>query len=841
MKSGYLILFILPLVISNVIELDPNNESTHSTGTESQFTFYISLDELPKNSSSVINLFTETKFSLTPLYKKFSQDVNSAKSVKENEDEFEKIVVETFSDGQRFRILFKKTDKKQHYLSMTFRKDKDTKIYFPELKFFAHKETTMVDIIKNTHKIKANNPIYFYIHLKSIKNFIDYEIKRTGESLITLFVENLNEAPTNIYHIDESINTFNFMELIEMNRNRYIMEIFSSKDTEEKFSATHTQIEYYRTLNWESHELLISTHQIIPKNKNDIHKFILNKDSIASRASERYFVNIIHLSGSYNIDYNVYGKSNITSIKYDKIFHKGNNLISVKGDSNYVFTINCLSKVCLINFQLIRVNTDKMTNFKFTYYTKYFYIFVENKRTINLDVETDYINALNSGNYKLYMKDLKGNPVVVENKHKINEFIPLVGKQIEIVVKEPTLFLLYHRQLGSEYPYDDVSKFKDVLAFRYQINSASTVDAISAYIFKQPFNLKDFTYTPHLNRAVGKLLTVNKQLNIDFFNPYLHYDSDVNKNYFAFSTCKFEKTLKEEDVDLLFYTNRTNTFKLKEMNLVHLKTNSKYQFLLPLDHDIRNETIEDYTLIITVYQGTPIKNSVFYSIVDYIDYHFDNFDNVETLKFGDNGRTTLIVPDINLAKVIRFESQEDCDIYVYYTYIQKNNWKLLNVNKFDIQIENKKKDEMELSIHPFLKSINIDSEYNVYISELNEKTNLESILETKPFKVFYDANVKEGKIKFNVPIVEEKKYYIVVYATALDNTQLDKSFYSLYYDPNPKTSFSLPPLNTNVLIGIGGCLIVLIAFCYLCCCGSKKKDEKEDGKELDELDEYKKV
>ena len=72
MKSGYLILFILPLVISNVIELDPNNESTHSTGTESQFTFYISLDELPKNSSSVINLFTETKFSLTPLYKKFS-------------------------------------------------------------------------------------------------------------------------------------------------------------------------------------------------------------------------------------------------------------------------------------------------------------------------------------------------------------------------------------------------------------------------------------------------------------------------------------------------------------------------------------------------------------------------------------------------------------------------------------------------------------------------------------------------------------------------------------------------------------------------------------------------
>ncbi len=840
MKSGYLILFILPLITSNVVKLDPNKESKYSTGIESHFTFYISLDELPNNSSSVINLFTETKFSLTPLYKKFSQNENQAQSVKGNEDELEKIVVEQFSDGERFRILFKKTDKRQHYLTVTFRKDKDTNIFCPEPKFFVHQETTVADIVSQTHKIKANTPIYFYIHLRSLKKFIDYEIKRTGDSLITIFVENLDTAPSNIYHIDETMNTFNFMELIKMDRNRYIMEIFSNKDMEEKFTARHTEIEYYRTLNWESYDLLISTHQIIPKNKDDIHKFILNRDSITTKSSERYFVNIIHLSGTYNIDYNVYGRSNITSIKYDKEIHRGNNLISVKGNNTYVFTINCLSKVCLLNFQLIRTNTDKMTEFKFSYYTKYFYIFVENKRTFNLDAEMDYISALNSGNYKLYMKDVKGNPIVVENKHKINEFVLLVGKQIEIVVNEPTLFLLYHRILETEYPYDDLSKYKDVLGFRYQINSASTIDAISAYIFKQPFNMKEFTYTPHLNKAVGKLLPVNKQLNIDFFNPYLHYDSDLNKNYFAFSTCRFEKTLKEEDVDLLFYTNRTNTFKIRELNLVHLKTNSNYKYLLPLDNDIRNETIEDYTLIITVYLASPVNTPILYSIVDYIDYHYNYFDDIKPLLLDENGRVTFNITDINLAKGIRFESQEDCDILVYYAYLPKVNWKSLNSNNFKIQVDKKKKDELDLSIYPFLKSVGVNSEYNVYITDLNEKTNLDYLLKTKPFKVFYDSDLKDERIRFSVPVVEQGKYYIVVYASAVDNTLLDKSLYILCYDPNPKSSFSFPSINTYVLIGIGGGLIILIAVCCLCC-GSKKKDEKEDGKELDDFDEYKKV
>ena len=40
-----------------------------------------------------------------------------------------------------------------------------------------------------------------------------------------------------------------------------------------------------------------------------------------------------------------------------------------------------------------------------------------------------------------------------------------------------------------------------------------------------------------------------------------------------------------------------------------------------------------------------------------------------------------------------------------------------------------------------------------------------------------------------------------------------------------------------MLMIVGGYIIILIAFCFLCCWGNKKKDEKE----LDELDKYKEV
>ena len=835
MKTSYILFLLFSLTNALVINIPTNKEFNTETDSQSTFTFYVSLDESPVDSSGIINLFTKESFSLNPLYKKFALNENSAKSIKDNEDEHDKIRIESFANGKRFRILFKKTDKKQHYLSVSFRKDKDTKIYFSVPKLFTHKETSVHDIIEKTHKIKGNNPIYFYIHLPSLKEYIEYEITQSGNSQITFFTENKDLAPSNIYHIDENIDTFNLFELIQMQEDDMIMEIYNEHDVSESFVAKHTAFEYYETLDWENQGLLISSHQIIPKNKDDVHKFILNKDSIAVRKSERYFVNIIHLSGTYNIDYNVYGSKNITEIKYDKKVHKGNNLISVNGDNTYVFKIICLSKVCLLNFQLIKTNTDKINQFKFGYYTKYFYIYVQNKRTFELDVENDYLSALNSGNYKLYMTDSKGRPKEIDNKHKINEFVPLVGKKIEVVVKEPILFLLYHNIKEEKSPYDDLSRFKDVIGFRYHFNSIEEHDVVSAYLFKQPFNVKDFNYSPHQNKVVGKLIHFKKQLNIDFFNPYLHYDSDIDKNKFALSTCRFEKNLMEENIDLLFYTNKTSTLKLREMNIVHLVKNNKTKFLLPLDHDIRNETIEDFNLVIIIDKAQKVNGEIKYSIADYIDYHYNVFEKEDKLSFDKNGKSVIIITDINLAKGIRFESDSDTELIVYYTYIKKDELYLVKNNKFVINVENKHEKEIELSVSPFVKSININSEYNVYKTELNNLTNINSLIKENPVTSFYDANVKTDKINFKIPVDVKNKYLIIVVAHALDKSQLDKGIYYLEYEPNQL------PIDINLLIGIGACIFCII-LCYCCCCGKKKEEnEKEKGQELDDLDEYKKV
>ena len=836
MKSIFFFLSILPLITLIIINVDPNKEGTFFTDSESTVTIYIPLDELPSNSSGVINIFTETKFSLTPLYRKISQNEKSAQSVKESEDDPFKIVIEPFSDGERFRILFKKLEKKDHFLSVLFRKDKETKIYIPPSIHFAHKETTVNDIVEKTHKIKGKNPIYFYIHLRSLKDYAGYEVTRSGISVITFFTENLKVAPNNIYHIDGTINTFNLMELINMNYNRVIMEIFSDVDVSETFIAKKTSVEYYRTLNWENQHLIISTHQIIPKNKDDIHKFILNKDSLASKQSDRYFVNIIHLSGTYNIEYNVYGRKTYKQIQYDKKIYKGNNLISVRGNDTYVFKINCVSKVCLLNFQLIRINTDNMNEFKFSYYTKYFYIYVENKRKFKLASEDDYIQALNSGNYKLYMKDKKGNPKVIENKRKINQFFQLVGNETEIVVSEPIVFMIFHR-VREQSPYDDLSKFKDVIGFRYQFNSHDRAEIVSAYLFKIPFHLPDFHYTPHPNKAVGKPLQFHKQLNIDFFNPYLHYDSDIDRNKFALSSCRFERYLKEEEIDILLFTNKTDTLKLRELNRVLVKRHDTMKFLLPLDHDIRNETISDFNLVIVFNAVNQLNGTVLYAIADYIDYHYDSFENLQQLSFDNNGRALLIIEDINLAKGIKLETTQNTEFIIYYTYILKKQLNLVDNSKFEIKVENKKEKNIELSISPFLKSIEIDSEYNVYMQELTNKSDLNEILQTKPVSTFYDASAKEDKIKFTLPLEEKKKYYIVVSVNSLDKSQLDKGIYTLYYDPNANPL----GINVNILIGIGACLLFIIAF-YCLCCGKNKEDEKkEKGKELENLDEYKKI
>ena len=832
MKIKYLLLILIPLSSSIIINLDPNKDLLTSTDSDSTFSFYVSLDQLPNNSSGVINVFPETEFSLTPLIKKFSDNEKKAQSFKENEDEIDKIKIESFSDGKRFRILFKKTSKKEHFLSVQFRKEKSTKIYFSPSKLFSHKETNVHDILEKAHKIKSKNPIYFYINLKTLMEYREYEITQTGNSQITFFTENQDLAPLNIYHIDENINTFNLNELIQMQEDNMIMEIYNEVEATETFIAKHTAFEYYESLNWEMKDLLISTHQIIPKNKDDIHKFILNKDSLTGKKSERYFVNIVHLSGTYNIDYNLYGRNEITEIKYDKYIHKGNNLIPVKGDQTYVFKIVCLSKVCLLNFELIKTNTDKISEFKFSYFTKYFYLYVENKKTFQLPVEDDYISALNSGNYKLYMTDKKGNPKEIENVRKINEFIPLVGNKIEIIVNEPTLFLVYHNVKEIKSPYDDLSKFKDVIGFRYHINSIREHDLISAYLFKQPFNVKDFTYSSHLKKVVGKLLHFKQYLNFDFFNPYLHYDSDVDKNKISLSTCRFERNLIEDNIDLLFYTNKTSTLKLREMNKIDLVKDNKTKFLLPLDHDIRNEIIDDYNLVIIINKG--FKGDILFSIVDYIDYFNDTFDKNEKLSFDKNGRAVIIISDINLAKGIRFESNIDTYLLLYYTYIKKSELNLVEGNKFDINIVNKNEKEVEFSISPFLKSININSEYNVYRCELNDKIDLNEIIQNKPLSSFYDANAKD-KISFKVPVESKKKYYIIVMAHSLDESQLDKGIYTIEYDPDNI------PININLLVGIGACCIFIIA-CYCFCCGKKKEnDSNEKGHELEDLDNYKKV
>ena len=283
MKIKYLLLILIPLSSSIIINLDPNKDLLTSTDSDSTFSFYVSLDQLPNNSSGVINVFPETEFSLTPLIKKFSDNEKKAQSFKENEDEIDKIKIESFSDGKRFRILFKKTSKKEHFLSVQFRKEKSTKIYFSPSKLFSHKETNVHDIIEKAHKIKSKNPIYFYINLKTLMEYREYEITQTGNSQITFFTENQDLAPLNIYHIDENINTFNLNELIQMQEDNMIMEIYNEVEATETFIAKHTAFEYYESLNWEMKDLLISTHQIIPKNKDDIHKFILNKDSLTGK------------------------------------------------------------------------------------------------------------------------------------------------------------------------------------------------------------------------------------------------------------------------------------------------------------------------------------------------------------------------------------------------------------------------------------------------------------------------------------------------------------------------------------------------------------------------------
>ncbi len=120
-----------------------------------------------------------------------------------------------------------------------------------------------------------------------------------------------------------------------------IMDIFSEIDIYEHFNSKHSKIEIYESLFYKPKEVSISTHQIISGKENDIYKFLLNKDYLISNA-KRYFVNIVHLSGKYNIDYHFYGDLKVIKLNIIKIIHQGNNLSHNNRTSSYVFKIECL-------------------------------------------------------------------------------------------------------------------------------------------------------------------------------------------------------------------------------------------------------------------------------------------------------------------------------------------------------------------------------------------------------------------------------------------------------------------------------------------------------------------
>ena len=70
---------------------------------------------------------------------------------------------------------------------------------------------------------------------------------------------------------------------------------------------------------------------------------------------------------------------------------------------------------------------------------------------------------------------------------------------------------------------------------------------------------------------------INKKLNIYFFNPYLHHDDDLNKNYFIF---QFVDLKKIENKKMWIYYCKIKC-KIREINLVNFGTKAKiYIFLL---------------------------------------------------------------------------------------------------------------------------------------------------------------------------------------------------------------------------------------------------------------------
>ena len=79
-----------------------------------------------------------------------------------------------------------------------------------------------------------------------------------------------------------------------------------------------------------------------------------------------------------------------------------------------------------------------------------------------------------------------------------------------------------------------------------------------------------------------------------------------------------------------------------------------------------------------------INGVVNYSIADYIDYHYNAFEKEEKLLFDKNGKSIIIISDINLAKGIRIVSDSDIKLIVYYTYVKKDELYLVNNNNMKL-------------------------------------------------------------------------------------------------------------------------------------------------------------
>ena len=838
------IILIIPLLLiftyENVIELDFEKGITTNTKSDKTITIVISLKEIPDETIGIINLFTEKENSLKPLFKKFAKKKDDAESIDESEDDSFTINIETFPSGKRFRILFTKTSSKEKFLSLSFEKLKDTKItIYPSKYLVDDEETSVHDIFTKEHTIKSEHPIYFKISLKSLSEYKEDEVSKKYHSQITFFSEGKLIAPRTIYFIDENIDFFNLNELILMEEDNMIMEIYSDKDIIEHFDYKHSTIEYYESLSWEKRGVSISTHQILPNNKNDIHKFLLNKDFV-SKQSERYFLNVVHLIGKYVITYYLYGSMESESIEYNKLIHKGNNLIQINGTKTYVIDIQCKSKVCLFNFELIKSSTDNINDFKFDYYTKYFYLYVEKSRTINIDItDDDYISALNFGNYKLKMH-LKKSIKEFEAIGKINDFFPLSGNTIEIIVKKPTLFFIFHSSIIDKNPYDDFKKYPNSISFKYTFTTHEEHGIVPYYLFKQPLNIDVFHFNHHDNTIVGKIYHFRKELNFEFYNPYLHYDSDVDKNEYAFSSCFFEKKLKENEIDLSFNTKRIEYLELKEITRVRIKSDKDKndKFLLLLDDRIRNTTISDYDLVLIIYTAYKTNATISYSISDYIDFQNDIYEKKKSLEFDKHGRCIETISNIDLAKGIKFSSNYKGKILFYYTYIKKNDLNLIDSKRFKIDVTNFNSKEIHLIINPFLKTIGIDSEYKVYKVDYNETRNdLGKLIKTQPIVIFNDIKKGNNKLDFIVPIEGRKKYFIAVVAYSLDKkTQFNQTIYlPLEFDPD---KIILPSKYIFYILLI---LIICFGVYYLFFKNKKVEIIRDVQEEMKEIDNYDKL